>query len=841
MPPRKAPRKAASSTPTHPAPGTTITIPLNDDDSEKARRNAKRQTLQEAQLNKIIAAATPRKSMGVNDGGSPMIMSTPAARGGVNAVNAQTPVKKVPILANFEEWMKMATDNKINATNSWNFALIDYFHDMSLLKEGNSINFQKASCTLDGCVKIYTSRVDSVATETGKLLSGLADNTGKKKGNQDEEGAGGEGEDGDDDDEEGGRKKARKRAARSEATLAKDWSQLQLKKFDLEFAVDPLFKKAAADFDEGGAKGLLLNVLSIDEHGRIVFDSSDDVKDSTNTAEPAELINVEDGDEEAEGENTEVGEETMDHTITEASQAAERKKKKEEIPEVPLDLDALAQKFFPDIDRIEELDVCPSLKNFALGDPTASLDIPFLKALTEKEEEELAAVQENEFDAGGFDDDGDFGGGGFDIAVPGGPEATALYGQGGEAWANQTMGGELGTPGKGRGLRNVDIDGDGDFDVNGDDYIVRLGADREAEQEDILAYFDEALKKNWAGPEHWKIRKIKEGNTREVAPRVRKEKTPFTIDFVTPDQNLDDADALFATSNTSINMPKTQLRHKGRNLLPDDKHFNSRQLIRLFLKPKAMLRSKKTIKGQMQVRAGDGENNDEMVMDEQFWAQNEIAVTSTPERQQGDYDANFFHDEPLGGGMDDEDDGAFADAREMFSPEREARAATTIDENGNPVIPLVDEKKLELGYGAQLVTSSRRIRPEYVQYARVAKKVDVRKLKETMWKGMLFESIDLPPQTPGKPQQPSVPEKSPAPTEEPKTPPPPDMPRTFTTLMNGLKSYYPRQAMNDISTSYCFISLLHLANEKGLQIDGDGSLKELYIVRDPDAEVGGEY
>lgn len=31
-----------------------------------------------------------------------------------------------------------------------------------------------ASCTLDGCVKIYTSRVDSVATETTKLLGGLA-------------------------------------------------------------------------------------------------------------------------------------------------------------------------------------------------------------------------------------------------------------------------------------------------------------------------------------------------------------------------------------------------------------------------------------------------------------------------------------------------------------------------------------------------------------------------------------------------------------------------------------------------------------------------------------------
>ena len=67
----------------------------------------------------------------------------------------------------------------MNATNTWNFALIDYFHEMTFIREGDSINFQKASCTLDGCVKIYTSRVDSVATETGKLLSGLADSSSK--------------------------------------------------------------------------------------------------------------------------------------------------------------------------------------------------------------------------------------------------------------------------------------------------------------------------------------------------------------------------------------------------------------------------------------------------------------------------------------------------------------------------------------------------------------------------------------------------------------------------------------------------------------------------------------
>jgi condensin complex subunit 2 len=52
--------------------------------------------------------------------------------------------------------------------------LIDYFADMSLLRDGDSINFQKASYTLDGCVKVYTSRIDSVDLETKQLLLGLA-------------------------------------------------------------------------------------------------------------------------------------------------------------------------------------------------------------------------------------------------------------------------------------------------------------------------------------------------------------------------------------------------------------------------------------------------------------------------------------------------------------------------------------------------------------------------------------------------------------------------------------------------------------------------------------------
>jgi condensin complex subunit 2 len=161
---------------------------------------------------------------------------------------------------------------KINQANSWNFALIDYFHDMSLLRNNvdNSINFQRASSTLDGCVKIWTSRVDSVGTETGKLLSNLASD-GREAEDEDPTS--------DNPDSQEPSQKKRKPAHRSESTLAKNAAQLKSKKLDLEFSVDPLFRKTCEDFDEGGAHGLLMNHLSlgVGSEGalRVIFDASD--------------------------------------------------------------------------------------------------------------------------------------------------------------------------------------------------------------------------------------------------------------------------------------------------------------------------------------------------------------------------------------------------------------------------------------------------------------------------------------------------------------------------------------------------------------------------------------
>ena len=55
--------------------------------------------------------------------------------------------------------------------------------------------------------------------------------------------------------------------------------------------------------------------------------------------------------------------------------------------------------------------------------------------------------------------------------------------------------------------------------------------------------------------------------------------------------------------------------------------------------------------------------------------------------------------------------------------------------------------------------------------------------------------------------------------------------------MNNLQTVYPKAVMNDISTSYCFISLLHLANERGLVITTTPELTELNIRKDWTAEI----
>lgn len=812
---------------------------FNDDAAEKRRR---RSSIRSASEKLRRRSLQPRNAGGSGSGLS--AQGAPGSGGLVVSTDAafdSSSGSRVPIMANFEEWMKLVKENKINASNSWNFALIDYFHDMSVLKEGDGINFQKASFTLDGCVKIYTSRVDSVASETGKLLSGLADrdakNGGRRRGLDDEEeGASDEEKAGENEEED--RAKRSKRKHRSENTLAKSFSQIQVKKLELELAVDPLFRKMCSDFNEGGAHSLLLNNLGIDSTGRVVFDGQADNQEeanSSNNTQPRVPFGSQRGIEPVD-------------LYTIRSQFFEDLLGEDEAGEGQ---EQPAKRTF-NLDAMDQLSLCPSLPMLEemVKDPTATEKIiQNMEAMRVEAGDVFSQLGSSnatgtgsimfgkaEHGQGGWDDAVELADGSVVDRPAGGLDGGLDFQS-----ADPGLGGDYGDDAE----TNMEHDGDQDFDDMGMDLDFgepepQSGGAREAAEVkdekdkslvlgpvldhaymsnhavavDIMAYFDETLKSNWAGPEHWKIQKVKsmiginksgksvtegiaaptdagdaeagaEEPVEDKVPaesvgvrRKRVAKQPVTIDFLSDEGDV--STSLIFVSGTAIDLPKLQRKSKTKNLLPVDEHFSSKELISIFLKPRAALFQKESA-GAAEEEAGLAQP--EEAVDERFFAQNMKANGQTDIRP--DFgDAAYVEDDGYGYGVE--------------VPDVEDDELAVREPDGG------------FGGGAGLsqmgagVFGSKRHRPEYVSYAKSAKKVDVKLLKNNIWKVLDFD-------------------------EEKGTR------HQFSDIMGGLESMYPATQLRDISTSFCFISLLHLANEKGLVLESTDGNSDITITRD--AEV----
>lgn len=634
---------------------------------------------------------------------------------------------------------------------------------MSLLRSESgdgSINFQKASCTLDGCVKVWTSRVDSVMAETGRLLSGLQDeneNLAQKEGGAQDDAASDEGE----GDEEEGARTTRKRTRAREATLAKSFAQLQAKRFDLEFTVDPLFKKTSADFDEGGAGGLLMNHLHVDNNMKVVFDASDVTGDAgeggegsgeaqgeaeANTPDPSGDASHAEADasaashaeadaSHAEADTSHAAAETSTNPSADMSVDSTTPDPTSSDAPLPLDLEPLratlqaADAGAPLESVLASRILCPSLASFTFSDGNEA-ELPLLQDLEEQEammdlpDLDMAMDTDDQYDAPELDF--------FE-----GPDA-------------------------------IGADDERDFDV-AFAHPTDESAPTPSTQggHDVLFdYFDNRMKKNWAGPEHWKMSRLnlasaqRERRAESAAPeseRPRRRKEAQTIDFFAEDAKP--IKELFAPSATpaSISMTKAAKADTSAHLLPEDQHFNSKRLLRLFLKPKA------TILLQ-QKRAA---THDDV---EDAWANDE-----------NDFVPDLFQD---------------------VHPYEDVLPAAPFD--APPELDgFADESDDEILRSDAL----RRVRPEYVEHAKRAKQIDVKRLKDNIWQNM-----DV------------------APAE----------PTSFGNVLSTLHTVYPKQKLEEISTSFCFICLLHLANEEGLALAVPGGEDDdaLGAPDEEDAHVG---
>ena len=124
-----------------------------------------------------------------------------------------------------------------------------------ILKIG--VNFQKASCTLDASVKIYSHRVDDTWSSSYRILENLSRN---EHTNDDDDGG----------DEAGGTSENKKVArvgskAVSNRFCLTDTIERNVGNIngvlESDHNADPMFHKMSQAFDEGGAKGMLMTNL----------------------------------------------------------------------------------------------------------------------------------------------------------------------------------------------------------------------------------------------------------------------------------------------------------------------------------------------------------------------------------------------------------------------------------------------------------------------------------------------------------------------------------------------------------------------------------------------------
>ena len=172
--------------------------------------------------------------------------------GGARFENAEEQERVVGMYTNI---IKLSSENKINDKNSWNLDLIDNMGKLikNDSREHRGVNFQKASCTLDASIKIYSHRVDDTYSTSHRVLESFSRN--KLDEEQEEENE--EDEDGVAKPKKGSRVGSRKRSGAAN-TIEKNIDNINAKEIENEAKIDPIFQTMSKLFDKGGVHGMLM-------------------------------------------------------------------------------------------------------------------------------------------------------------------------------------------------------------------------------------------------------------------------------------------------------------------------------------------------------------------------------------------------------------------------------------------------------------------------------------------------------------------------------------------------------------------------------------------------------
>ncbi|XP_017654810.1 condensin complex subunit 2 [Nannospalax galili] len=309
------------------------------------------------------------------------------------------------------------------------------------------------------------------------------------------------------------------------------------------------------------------------------------------------------------------------------------------------------------------------------------------------------------------------------------------------------------------------------------------------------SYFSPRTMKMWAGPDHWRFRpQHKQHTASQVENKKKSAKKDFEIDF---DEDID-FDTYFQKTKAATTLTKSTLENQNwkATTLPTDFHYETDTLVELYLKPGIRLLK----------RGQDQKAKTEHYEEIEDYDYNNPNDTSNfcPGLQAVDSDY-------------EESDDLFTGPVGTFDLTSDpCHTPKTAQENGHTP----ESQGLEITtYGeSNLVAEPQKVNKIEIHYAKTAKKMDMKKLKQNMWSLLTeFSRKEAGPEANhcenGKEEAPiEVADK-----------------KMLSGLTKDLKKSLPPLMAQNLSIPLAFACLLHLANEKNLKLEGTEDLSDVLV------------
>uniref|UniRef100_A0A9R1SN34 Condensin complex subunit 2 n=2 Tax=Cyprinus carpio TaxID=7962 RepID=A0A9R1SN34_CYPCA len=284
------------------------------------------------------------------------------------------------------------------------------------------------------------------------------------------------------------------------------------------------------------------------------------------------------------------------------------------------------------------------------------------------------------------------------------------------------------------------------------------------------SYFSPRTMATWVGPGYWLFKPgHRQDHKPDKEPRKRAPKNPLVIDFE-GDINFHN---YFRTTRAATTISKSALNSSNKKTtLPADFQYPPSNLSQLSLKPSNTLSAerKKRLSGELGEDIGEYDYNNP----------NDTA-NFCPGLQEGD------SEDALGFGGSDE------------------------SQTDQPTPFSLDTDDIST-YGEDcLVPEPHKVNTIEINYAKMAKKMDMKKLKTTMW-GLLTESPEKPAKQADSEDTAEVPRE-----------------KSFSQSVRNLVQRLPSTMANNLSVPLAFVALLHLANEKNLELHKIDGMTDIII------------